>query len=704
MATFPPGRSGVQDAVMGTERTLPAASPARVVPVARARLAWGIAFGSIVLLGIVAAYLTVTGLADDLVLLITIGLATAAFGVVGATIAARTDNGVGWALLGVIGTVNVGFSAEAYATYSIVQADRPLPLDTVAAWLGTVAFFLSIALIVAIPLLYPTGTPRWRWVWRLYVVASTVLVIGFAILPQELGIFANDVRGPQNPFAITSIEGAVGGIVAAAGLTLLVCAGLSVVSLVVRYRAAEGDERQQVKWLAYVGIAAVFVFFVNVAIQAIVGDAPKPGLETVISNGAFDLFLWIVLFGIPAACGIAILKYRLYDLDVVVRKTVVFTLVAATLTALYLAVIALATVGNVSRLVVGIVLLAVTFRPVRRAARAVADRLVYGRRASAYEVLTEFSGRVGETYATEDVLPRMAQILGKGAGATCARVLLRVGGELRTVATWPDDAAPGADERSVPVVHQGEELGALAVTMPPNDPLDPSRERLLSDLAAQAGLVLRNVRLIEELRASRQRLVAAQDQERRKIERNLHDGVQQQLVALNVQLGLLARVAGTDPTKAAELATSLQGRASDALEDLRDLARGIYPPLLADQGLSAALEAQARKAAVPTTVAADGIGRYPQDVESAVYFCCLEALNNVAKYANATAATIGLRRDAAHLRFEIRDDGVGFDTIAGAHGTGLQGMADRLDAIGGTLTVISAPGAGTSIVGMVPTM
>jgi signal transduction histidine kinase len=240
--------------------------------------------------------------------------------------------------------------------------------------------------------------------------------------------------------------------------------------------------------------------------------------------------------------------------------------------------------------------------------------------------------------------------------------------------------------------------------MPPNDPLDPSRERLLSDLAAQAGLVLRNVRLIEELRASRQRLVAAQDQERRKIERNLHDGVQQQLVALNVQLGLLARVAGTDPTKAAELATSLQGRASDALEDLRDLARGIYPPLLADQGLSAALEAQARKAAVPTTVAADGIGRYPQDVESAVYFCCLEALNNVAKYANATAATIGLRRDAAHLRFEIRDDGVGFDTIAGANGTGLQGMADRLDAIGGTLTVISAPGAGTSIVGMVPTM
>jgi signal transduction histidine kinase len=446
------------------------------------------------------------------------------------------------------------------------------------------------------------------------------------------------------------------------------------------------------------------VFFVNVAIQAAVGDHPKPGLETLLSNGAFDVFLWTVLFGIPAACGIAILKYHLYDLDVVVRKTVVFTLVAATLTALYLAVLALATVGNVSRVLVGIVLLAVTFRPVRRAARSVADRLVYGRRASAYEVLTEFSGRVGETYATEDVLPRMAQILGKGAGASSARVLLRVGGDLRTVATWPEYAAPGTDERSVPVVHQGEELGALTVTMPPNDPLDPSRERLLSDLAAQAGLVLRNVRLIEELRASRQRLVAAQDQERRKIERNLHDGVQQQLVALNVQLGLLARMAETDPTKAAEMATSLQGRAGEALDDLRDLARGIYPPLLADQGLAAALGAQARKAAVPTTVAADGIGRYTQEVESAVYFCCLEALNNVAKYADATAATIGLAHEGGYLRFEIRDDGAGFDTAAGAHGTGLQGMADRLDAIGGTLSVTSAPGAGTSIVGRVPAM
>ena len=157
----------------------------------------------------------------------------------------------------------------------------------------------------------------------------------------------------------------------------------------------------------------------------------------------------------------------------------------------------------------------------------------------------------------------------------------------------------------------------------------------MQDLASQAGLVLRNVRLIEELRSSRRRLVAAQDDERRKIERNLHDGAQQQLVALAVQLKLARTMVERDPAKAAALLDTLQGSATDALEDLRDLARGIYPPLLADKGLATALEAQARKAVVPVTVEADGVGRFPADVESAVYFSCLEALQNVAKYADA---------------------------------------------------------------------
>jgi signal transduction histidine kinase len=233
--------------------------------------------------------------------------------------------------------------------------------------------------------------------------------------------------------------------------------------------------------------------------------------------------------------------------------------------------------------------------------------------------------------------------------------------------------------------------------------MDPTKERLIRDLASQAGLVLRNVRLIEELRASRQRLVAAQDEERRKIERNLHDGAQQQLVALQVQLRLMEQQVGKNTDMELQLVQRLQEAAGAALEDLRDLARGIYPPLLADQGLVAALEAQTRRSPVQVEVESDGVGRYPREVEAALYFCALEALNNVAKYAEAASVQISLSEEDGMLQFRIRDDGRGFDTSAAAFGTGLQGMADRVDAIGGTLEISSEAGHGTTVTGTILT-
>ncbi len=232
--------------------------------------------------------------------------------------------------------------------------------------------------------------------------------------------------------------------------------------------------------------------------------------------------------------------------------------------------------------------------------------------------------------------------------------------------------------------------------------MNPSKERLIQDLAGQAGLVLRNAALIEDLRASRQRLVSAQDAERRRIERNIHDGAQQQLVALAVKLRLADALVGKDEERAHALLGELHDETSQALEDLRDLARGIYPPLLADKGLAVALEGQARKSAVPVTVASDGIGRYPQAVESAVYFSCLEALQNIAKYADASSATIRLERSNGSLTFDVTDDGVGFDPGAAGRGTGLQGIADRLAALGGTVEIRSAPGEGTTVSGRLP--
>ncbi|HET9672176.1 MAG TPA: sensor histidine kinase, partial [Actinomycetota bacterium] len=252
------------------------------------------------------------------------------------------------------------------------------------------------------------------------------------------------------------------------------------------------------------------------------------------------------------------------------------------------------------------------------------------------------------------------------------------------------------------VRHQGELLGALTVTEAPDDPITPSKAKLARDMAAQAGLVLRNVRLIEDLRDSRRRIVSAQDERAKKLERDIHDGAQQQLVALAVKLRLADGLVDRDPGKARELLAELQTQVGDTLEDLRDLARGIYPPLLADKGLASALESQARRSPLAVAIQPDGVGRYRPDVESAVYFCCLEALNNAAKYAEASTATIRLTHVNGELRFEVVDDGRGFDAAATAYGTGLQGMADRLDAIDGTLEVNSAKGAGTSVRGRIP--
>jgi signal transduction histidine kinase len=360
----------------------------------------------------------------------------------------------------------------------------------------------------------------------------------------------------------------------------------------------------------------------------------------------------------------------------------------------------------------------------RTRAQRFADRLVYGERAAPYEVLSEFSERLGNTYANDQLLPRMAAALAGGTGAVRADVWVRIGDQLVPEATWPHDAEAlppiVADESDAgvvsplemrePIRHQGELLGALSIVKRPGDTISPPEEKLVRDLAGQAGLVMRNVALteqlmdhIEQLRASRQRLVHAQDEERRKLERNLHDGAQQQLVALSVQLRLAEGLVDRDPEKTKAMLANLQTATGQAIEDLRDLARGIYPPLLADKGLVAALEAQVRKGSIDTTVESVNVTRYPQQVEAAVYFCALEALNNVAKYSGASRAEVRLAQSNGDLTFEVSDDGAGFDMDRTSYGTGLRGMADRVEAIGGILDIRSTPGRGTSVAGRIPT-
>jgi signal transduction histidine kinase len=639
---------------------------------------------------------------DDYVSLATFVLV----GVFGAFIASRRpENPIGWIFCTVAFVAAVGFFGFEYGRYGLVTEPGALPAARILGWVGGWTWIPALGILgTFLLLLFPDGhlpSPRWRPVAWATGILLALLTLAVATLPGPI----EGLGGARNPFGLGISREAADAIIGFLFLFVTVMTLVSAASMIVRFRRARGEERLQLKWFTF---AAVFA-----AVGIFVGDFLP------LSDDIGTLVFTIAVLGLPATAAVAIAKYRLYDIDVVINKTVVLGALVAFISAVYVAIVVGigALVGSGGNLVLSILataVIAVAFQPARERARHLANRLVYGRRASPYEVLSEFSDRLAGAYSTQDVLPRMAQILGAGTGAERARVWLRVGGELRSAAGWPEpdeansipirgDELPAfPDEHAVEVRHQGELLGALSVVMPANDPIDPVKAKLVQDLASQAGLVLRNVRLIEELRASRQRLVAAQDEERRKLERDIHDGAQQQLVALAVQLRLVEQLAGKDPVRERNLLIGLQAAANEALEDLRDLARGIYPPLLADKGLAAALESQARKAPLPVTVEPDGIGRYTQDVESAVYFCCLEALNNVAKYAQANRAEVRLSHGEGVLRFEVRDDGRGFDPAAAADGTGLQGMTDRLDAIGGAIDVRSAPGRGTTIVGSVP--
>jgi signal transduction histidine kinase len=677
-------------------------------------IAWGVCALSAMVLG-VGAYLQLTGSHGSgdfhLGVLAIVPLLSAS--VVGAFVAARRPrNGIGWMLCVLGVSLALLYTGTDYAQRALVDSPGSLPFGEVASWsTGWTWIPLPTLMVVFLPLTFPTGrllSSRWRPVFWAGAAFLILRVVDSTFNPANSG---HTLPDHNFPLAFAS---PIWDPLLAVGLLCLLSGGVgALASVIVRYRRAGGDERHQIKWFLF---AACLL--------------PLPFIFHDINLAFSNLLFPIVVPAAPIAIAIAVLKYRLYDIDVVINRTLVYGALALFITAVYVAIVVgvgslIGSGGrpNLALSIVATAIVAVAFQPVRERLQKVANRLVYGKRATPYEVLSQFSERVAESYAAHDVLPRMARVLAEGTGASRAEVWLRVGVMLQQAARFP--ANPGAAEparvvgdalpemlgvdRAVEVRHQGELLGALTVTKRKGESLTPVEEKLLIDLASQAGLVLKNVGLatellarLDDLRASRQRLVAAQDEERRRLERNLHDGAQQNLVALKVKLGLAEVFAEKDPGRTTQLLAEIKAETDEALDTLRDLARGIYPPLLAEQGLAVALQAQARKATVPVEVKTEGVGRYPQEVEAAVYFCCLEALQNVQKYARASTAAVRLSGKDGCINFAVEDDGAGFDPDQTRRGSGLTNIFDRVDALGGRVEVVSEGGAGTVVTGQIP--
>ncbi|WP_405145099.1 sensor histidine kinase [Sphaerisporangium sp. NBC_01403] len=638
------------------------------------------------------------------------GLIAATFTAVGVFLLDRRPGHREGRLIFATGLVHaVMFFGRQYGLSAAGHPDAARPGAEWVMWLGVWPLALVLVLTGVMLMCFPDGrlpSPRWRPVVAAMVAVGSLLALASALWPVE---YADNALSLPHPLAVGGYDLAqrLWNIIGPASYLLFQVVWLAAV--VVRLRRARGDEARQLRW---------FVYAVSVGAAAMAGGLIVFGSPTL---GVLAVPV------IPLAAGVAIAKYRLYDIDLVINKTLVVGAMAALITAGYVAV-----VFGVGRLVgesasrnpvlsvVATALVAVAFEPVRRRVRAVADRLVYGRRPSPYEALARLSTQLSWGDQHADLFTGLASTIADGVGA--AEVTLWVGGdeELVAVASWPPSVEPGTAPREFasladggrthvrPIVHQGSVRGAVTLTKTPGEVLTASEDRLLHDLVAQAGLVVELQQRLHQisvqtadLRAAAKRIVAAQDEARRRIERDLHDGAQQRLVTLALSLQAVSgRAASNGDHDLSARIEEARLHLSKALTELREMARGIHPAILTQEGLAAALGFLAERAPLPVQVDICLDRRLPQEVEATAYFVVSEALTNAAKHSGASSIAVAGQLRDGRLWLEVTDNGQG--GADGQWGSGLQGLVDRLAMLNGRLTVHSPADGGTRLGAEIP--
>jgi signal transduction histidine kinase len=648
-----------------------------------------------------------------------LGLAGVAFGLVGAAIIVRVPgNRLGW----VFGGIALATTLSGFQTFArpLFEAGLNPSLVALGQVLADAAFFTMLYLVLAItPSWFPTGRPvtrRWGWS-NIPATIAWLAVLGMALFAPETKILWDDAleapdawRTLANPLGVDGVPNHETSTLAAlATLVILGAAVVAVASLVVRYRRAEVVERTQIR-----SLMISFLFLIPaIVVAAIVGES-STGVAAVV----FELLFGVAILLVPVAAGIAILRYRLYEIDVVVSKAVTFSVLGVFITGVYAVVVVGvgSWVGGGSDVVLSVVavaIVAVLFEPVRVRVAHWANVLVYGERATPYEVLAGVTERLSASSDPDVVLGEVTRLVVEGTGASEAVVWLAVGDVLHPRASWPSEVVDGLEpvgfvedvssvipgDRVVAIRHHGEVLGALSMVKGRGDSVSGADEKVLADVAAGAGVLVRNIGLnaeleerAEQLRVSRRRLVAAQDAERHRLERDLHDGAQQQVVALKVKLGIartLAEREGAD--QVAGLVASLSETTQEAVDGMRAVAHGIYPPLLESDGLEAALGAARRTVPIPVEIGTAALGRFGRPMEETVYFAAVGSLAQAVN-GGATSATISLSCGEGMVEFVVLHDGQPGD---------LSAVRDRVEAFGGELNVTRGTGKVT-VTGILP--
>jgi signal transduction histidine kinase len=591
------------------------------------------------------------------------------------------------------------------------------------------------------------------------IAASLVIAISFHfLLALPDGRLARPGRRIAAGLGYASAAGTGIGL-AIAGQPLPLMAGALIWSLAVlcalpatrlRYLRAAGHDKERMQWLGTSLAVAASIALIGAVLHLLVGWPASPGVVAAAGSAAVPL-------GLIAAEWPPLARHS--------GQVLVHTLSAAgsgaVIAVIYLVIVAglgKTPDNSAERQLLGFsmlaaVLAAIGYLPVRARLVASATRFVYGTREAPGEALRTFGSRMTRAVAMDELLLQLAESLRKSMRLDCAEIYTGAGDVLERAVSVPDaggrsvvltdrerpvvaragvsgsawasvwlpsllDGRQQAQLRVAPISHAGELLGLIVVERAARaDAFTEEDDRVLTELARQAGLAFHNSRLdsalqttldalrkqADELRESRARIVASGDAERRRVERDLHDGAQQHLVALAINLRLTRDIVTEDPDGADEMLGQLADDVQLTIKELRELAHGIYPPLLADNGLGDALRAAASRSPLKVLVTvADDIGRYPAEVEAAIYFSCLEALQNAAKHAPDATVQLRLWTESGGLLFSVTDDGPGFDPAAARRGHGFVNMADRLGAIGGTVRWDSRPGHGAAISGSVP--
>jgi signal transduction histidine kinase len=648
------------------------------------------------------------------------GVLSLAYPMVGALIASRLpSNPIGW----IFCSVGLLYAAQrfslAYADYALVE-NLALPGSEYAAWFSTVVEFSGLILAwVFVMLLFPNGrllSRRWQLVAWTAVCGAVLTALYDAFYPSSVSSYTY----VENPFGFQgySIVGfttfELFWASAVIGETLLLTSFLaSLVSLVLRLHRARGEERSQLKWFLYAAVPASLCFSF-VLLSYIVFDFMYLVFDTWLEpfrqnqNDIFYVGVFGLLF-VPVFTYIAILRYRLYDIDVVINRTLVYGALTSCVAGIYvLAVVALGalfqTQGNIAVSLLATGLVAVLFQPLRSRLQRGVNRLMYGERDDPYTVISRLGRRLEAALAPDTVLPTLVETIAQALKLPYAAILLKEGEGFRTTAAY---GSPRGEPETLPLVYQREEIGRLELSpRSPGEVFSDADRSLLEDLARQAEVAVHAVRLTSDLQHSRERLVATREEERRRLRRDLHDGLGAQLAGLNVQAGTLRRLIPRDPDTAEELVVELREELRGAIADIRRLVYDLRPPALDDLGLAEALRRLAERygsndeSLSVLVEAPEDLPNLPAAVEVAVYRITQEALTNVVRHARTRTCVVRLVVDE-DVTLEIVDEGVGIPAERSA-GVGLTSMHERASELGGSCIVEPVPKGGTRVLVRLP--